>query len=70
MQAQELELGLPIRNGAIGVQTHEMILEPNYNVHVWRGLSFQPDFQYAIRPNAQSNIHNAAMFGFRTHVWF
>ncbi len=70
VQAQELELGLPVSDSATGVQTHEMILEVNYNVHVWRGLSFQPDFQYVIRPNAQSNIHNAAVFGFRAHVWF
>jgi porin len=70
VQAQELELGLPLSNGATGVQTHEMVLEVNYNVHVWRGVSFQPDFQYVIRPNAQSNIHNAAVFGFRAHVWF
>jgi porin len=70
VQAQEQELGLPISNGATGVQTHEMLLELNYNIHVYRGLSFQPDFQYVMRPNAQSNIHNAAVFGFRAHVWF
>jgi porin len=70
VQAQEEELGLPFSNGASGVQTHEMILEANYNIHVYRGLSFQPDFEYVFRPNAQSNIHNAAVFGFRAHVWF
>jgi porin len=70
VQAQELSLGLPLSNSATGVQTHEMVLEVNYNVHVWQGVSFQPDFQYVIRPNAQANIHNAAVFGFRAHVWF
>jgi porin len=70
VQAEEEELGLPFSNGASGVQTHEMVLEVNYNIHVYRGLSFQPDFQYVFRPNAQSNIHNAAVFGFRAHVWF
>ncbi len=70
VQAQEAELGLPLSNQATGVQTHEMILELNYNIHVYRGLSFQPDFQYVFRPNAQSNIRNAAVFGFRAHVWF
>ncbi len=70
VQAQEQELGLPLSNNATGVQTHEMILEANYNIHVYRGLSFQPDFQYVFRPNAQSNIRNAAVFGFRAHVWF
>ncbi len=38
VQAQELELGLPLSNGATGVQSHEMILEVNYNIHVYRGL--------------------------------
>jgi porin len=70
VQAQELALGLPLSNGASGVQTHEMIVEVNYNIHVWQGLMFQPDFQYVVRPNAQANIHNAAVFGFRGHVWF
>jgi porin len=70
VQAQEQELGLPFSNNATGVQTHEMLLEANYNIHVFRGVSFQPDFQYVIRPNAQSNIRNAAVFGFRGHVWF
>jgi porin len=70
VQAREMELGLPLSNNATGVQSHEMILEVNYNIHVYRGLSFQPDFQYVIRPNAQANIHDAAVFGFRAHVWF
>jgi porin len=70
VQAEEQELGLPFSNSATGVQTHEMTLEVNYNIHVYRGLSFQPDFQYVFRPNAQSNIHNAAVFGFRTNVSF
>ncbi len=70
VQAQEQALGLPFSNNATGVQTHEMILEINYNVHVYRGLSFQPDYQYVIRPNAQANIRNASVFGFRAHVWF
>ena len=69
-KVQEQELGLPFSNGATGVQTHEMILEVNYNIHVCRGLSFQPDFQYVFRPNAQSKIRNAAVFGCKAHVWF
>jgi len=70
VQALEQAFGLPFSNSATGVQTHEMILEINYNIHVYRGLSFQPDYQYVIRPNAQANIHNASVFGFRAHVWF
>jgi hypothetical protein len=37
LQAEELALGLPVSDSATGVQTHEMILEANYNVHVYRG---------------------------------
>jgi porin len=70
VQAQEAELGIPFSNDATGIQAHEMILEVNYDIHVYRGLSFQPDFQYVFRPNAQSNIRNAAVFGFRAHVVF
>jgi len=70
VQAQQQELGLPLSNGATGVQTYEMVLEVNYNIHVYRGLSFQPDFQYVFRPNAQSNIRDAAVFGFRANVSF
>jgi len=37
---------------------------------VFRGVRFQPDFQYVFRPNAQSNIKDAAVFGFRASVQF
>ncbi len=70
VQAEQLELGLPISNAATGVQTHEMILEANYNIHVYRGVDFRPEFQYIIRPNAQANIRNAAVFGFKASVQF
>ena len=70
VQGQEAELGLPFSNGATGIQTHEMILEVNYTIHVYRGVSFMPDFQYVFRPNAQTNIKNAAVFGFRANVSF
>jgi porin len=69
-QAEEEELGIPFSNAATGVQTHEMILEANYNIHVYRGVDFRPEFQYVIRPNAQSNIRNAAVFGFKVNVEF
>lgn len=70
VQAEQLELGLPVSNAATGIQTHEMILEVNYNIHVYRGVDFRPEFQYVIRPNAQANIHNAAVFGFKASVQF
>jgi porin len=70
VQAQELELGIPFSNGATGIQTHEMVLEIDYTVHVYRGVTLMPDFQYVFRPNAQTNIKNAAVFGFRANVSF
>jgi porin len=70
VQALESEFGIPFSNAATGVQTHEMIFEVNYDIHAARGVNFQPDFQYVFRPNAQVNIHNATVFGFRAHVVF
>jgi porin len=70
VQAEEQELGIPISNSATGVQTNEMIWEANYNIHVYRGVDFRPEFEYVIRPNAQSNLRNAAVFGFKASVEF
>jgi porin len=70
VQADEAALGIPFSNRATGVQTHEMFVEANYNIHVYRGVDFRPEFQYIIRPNGQSNIRDAAVFGFKIHVEF
>jgi porin len=70
VQAEEAALGLPISNQATGVQTNEMILEANYNIHLYRGVDFRPEFQYVFRPNAQSSIPNAAVLGFKFNVEF
>ena len=70
VQAQELEFGLPVSNGATGPQTHEIILEANYDIHVAAGVNVQPEFQYVIHPNAQASIHDAAVLGFKAHVEF
>ncbi|PPQ27440.1 carbohydrate porin [Rhodopila globiformis] len=62
--------GLPLANGATGVQTGEVILEANYQIQVTQGVSLMPDFQYVIRPNGQGNIPNAVVLGFRSHIEF
>lgn len=69
---QELDLaaGLPLLGGATGVQTSSVLMELNYNIHVGHGIDFAPDFQYYFRPNAQANIKDAAVFGFKSHVNF
>ena len=69
-QAIEQEFGLPLSNGATGIQTHEEIFEANYDIHVFRGVNLAPDFQFVWRPNAQRNIRNAAVLGFKGHVSF
>jgi porin len=70
VQAVEQAFDLPFSDDATGIQTHEMIFEANYDIHVFRGVHFQPDFQYVIRPNAQSNIKDATVLGFRANVQF
>jgi porin len=70
VESIEQTLGLPLSNNATGIQSHEAVLEINYDIHVYRGVHFQPDFQYVFRPNAQANIHDAAVFGFRARVEF
>jgi porin len=70
VQGVQQALDLPYSNGATGIQTHEEILEANYNIHVYRSVSLQPDLQYVIHPNAQPDIGNALVLGFRAHVGF
>ncbi len=69
-QQLDLDFGLPIANGATGVQRHMQVLEVNYDIHVYRGVNFEPDFQYVFRPNAVNNIKDAAVFGFKSHIAF
>ena len=64
------EFGLPFANGATGIQTHQEIIELNYDIHVAQGVNFEPDFQYYFRPNGQSNIKDAALLGFKSHINF
>ena len=74
VQGEEEELGLPLTGGFVnntiptGIQTHTINLEFNYQIHVFRGVTFAPDFQYFIRPNAQSNLPDAALIGFKSNI--
>ena len=70
-QAIALAEGLPpllTVNAATGVQRWTMTFEANYAIRVFRGVTFAPDFQYYIRPNAQSNLPDAAFLGFKSHI--
>ena len=75
IQSQEQELGLPLSGsfqhsfpGSVGPQSHAINIELNYQIHVHRGVTFAPDFQYFIRPNAEAGLHDAAMVGFKSHI--
>ena len=74
VQNTEQELGLPITGGfgsfpgAAGPQTHAINIEANYQIHVYRGVTFAPDFQYFIHPNAEAKLPDAALIGFKTHI--
>ena len=74
VQGEEEELGLPITGNfggvpnAAGIQTYAMNFEVNYQIHVYRGVTFAPDFQYFIRPNAEKQLPNAALIGFKSHI--
>ncbi len=59
-----------IIGGASGTQSWTSTFELNYAIHVYRGVTFAPDFQYMIHPNAQKNLPDAAFLGFKTHVEF
>jgi porin len=59
---------IPSSIAATGVQTHTMNLEANYTIHIFRGVTLTPDFQYYFRPNGQRNLPNAALLGFISHI--
>lgn len=70
LQRQEASLSLPLSNGAPGVQTHEEVLEANYNFAFGRGISVMPDLQYVMRPSAASTYKNAWVAGAQIKIVF
>jgi porin len=70
VQQLQLGLGLPLSNGAPGVETDEIILEANYHIKLYPGLYVMPDLQYIIRPSAASTYPNAWVAGFRVSAVF
>jgi porin len=63
-------LALAYSNKATGIQANESLIETNYDVQVFGGVNFTPDFQYVIHPNAERAIRDAVVFGFKAHVEF
>jgi porin len=70
VQRLQAEFGLPLSNGAPGVETHEIILEANYHIKLYSSLYLMPDLQYIIRPSAASTYPNAWVAGFRISAIF
>ena len=70
VQRLQAELGMPLSNGAPGVETNEIILEANYHIKLYPGLYVMPDLQYIVRPSAASMHPNAWVAGFRISAMF
>ena len=70
VQQLQAELSLPLRNGAPGVETHEIILEANYHIKLYPGFYFMPDLQYIIRPSGARTYPNAWVAGFGINAMF
>ncbi len=66
----EAQYDLPYSGGATGVQGNEEILEMNYDIAAYRGISIMPDIQYIIHPGATSTYRNALVVGLKTHIFF
>ena len=65
-----LPLSLDGFGAAYGPQNTEQVIELDYNVAVYRGVTVLPDFQYLIRPGATTRTPDAAVLGFRTNINF
>ena len=68
-ESLEQEFGLP-PTYPFGVQNHGMVLEANYSLPVYRGVTAQPEMEYFIRPGGVSSVRNAFVLGLKMHVLF
>ncbi|WP_241663679.1 carbohydrate porin [Oecophyllibacter saccharovorans] len=58
----------PLMWGSYGIQRWGSTLEAMYRIHVTRGVTFAPDFQYYFHPGMQRRLKDAAMLGFKSHI--
>ncbi|QDH17979.1 carbohydrate porin [Swingsia samuiensis] len=49
-------------------QSYVMTFEVTYNIHVWSGVSIQPDYQHIWRPNLQKNYKDIDALGLKIHT--
>ncbi len=45
------------------IESHEWVLETNYNMHLAPGLAIQPNLQYFINPDSNPNLEDALYLG-------
>lgn len=60
--------GLSLPGNADYPQSHIMTFEATYNIHVFRGLSIQPDYQHIWRTNLQKNKPEVDALGLKIHA--
>lgn len=63
-------LGLPLAGKAAGVQSHEFIVEADYDVKLGKHFHVMPDVQYVVRPGATNAYRNALLVGGRLTAQF
>ncbi len=56
--------------GVDGIQSHETVIELNYQFTALRGLLLIPDVQYVLRPGGTNATPDALFLGLKTHVEF
>ena len=67
-QQIQMQENLPLLGGGYGIQKYGMVLEVVYQCRLMRGVFLSPDIQYFFRPNAEKNLKDAAMIGFKSHI--
>lgn len=72
VRAQSLDvlLGQPLAGGAVGVESHEHIVEANYDAQIVQGLHLIPDLQFVSRPGATTANQSALVGAVRVDVIF
>jgi porin len=68
-ESLQQQFGLP-PTYPFGVQNHGIVLEANYKLGVYRGVTLQPELEYFIRPGGVTSVRNALVLGLKMHVLF
>ena len=68
-QRLQQALGLPLSK-ADAVQSHEMVIEADYEATIDKHFKLMPDVQYVIRPGAANTHRNALVVGARLTAQF